>query len=173
MDESIERMSEHELMLAGLPYRCDCNELESMREKARRLTAELNGGGRAADVVLRELFASFGEGGRIEPPFRCDYGCHTSTGKNFYANYDCIVLDCAEVSIGDDVMLGPRVTICTATHPIGDGVWIGASAIVSPSVSIGARSVIGSGSVVTKDIPADVVAAGNSCRVIRRIEEDA
>ena len=190
MDESIERMSERERMLAGQPYRCDCDELESMRAKARRLTEELNSGARPADAVLREIFARFGEGGRIEPPFRCDYGCHTSIGKNFYANYDCIVLDCAKVHIGDNVMLGPRVTICTATHPIcaeerrsalemalpveiDDGVWIGAGAIVNPGVSIGARSVIGSGSVVTKDIPADVVAAGNPCRVIRHIEENA
>ena len=134
---------------------------------------------------------SAGEGSYIEPPFHCDYGSNIHVGKNFYANFDCIILDPARVTIGDDVMLAPRVGIYTATHPIdpavrnegleyalpvtiGDNVWIGAHAVVNPGVSIGSNTVIGSGSVVTRDVPEGVVAAGNSCRVIRAItEEDA
>ncbi len=124
----------------------------------------------------------------IEPTFRCDYGRNIHIGDNFFANFDCIILDVCTVTIGSDVLFGPRVCLYTAAHPldaevrrsgleygqpihIGDTVWIGGNAVINPGVSIGARSIIGSGSVVTKDIPPDVVAAGNPCRVIRAIND--
>ena len=122
----------------------------------------------------------------IEPPFRCDYGFHIFLGSGFYANYDCIILDVCPVTIGERVLLGPRVGIYTAAHPldaavratgaeygapvtIGDDVWVGGNAVICPGVTIGTGSVIGAGSVVTRDIPPGVVAAGNPCRVLRPI----
>lgn len=193
--ESTSRRTNRELMLSGELYRADCDELIEMRARARRLTRELNehglpgmaDDGRPQREILDELFASVGDNPYIEPPFRCDYGSHISIGNNFYANYDCIMLDCAPIHIGDDVMLGPRVIICTAAHPvdpklrnsglefaksvrIGNGTWIGAGAIINPGVTIGEHVVIGSGSVVTRDLPDDVVAVGNPCRIIRSID---
>lgn len=125
----------------------------------------------------------------FEPPFHCEYGSHIKVGKNFYANAYCIMLDVARITIGDDVLFGPSVSLYTAGHPlhpqsrksgyeygipitIGDRVWIGGSCVVMPGVSIGSDTVIGAGSVVTKDIPAGVIAAGNPCRVIRKITEE-
>jgi maltose O-acetyltransferase len=124
----------------------------------------------------------------IEPPFYCDYGSNITLGDKVYFNFNCIILDIAPVVIGSGVMFGPAVQIYTATHPlnaaernsglefglpisIGDDVWVGGGAIICPGVKIGARSVIGAGSVVTKDIPEDVLAVGNPCRVIRAIEK--
>ena len=139
--------------------------------------------------MLGEMFAECGEGTYIEPPFHCDYGCNTRVGKNFYCNYDCVFLDCGNITIGDNVMLGPKVALYAVNHPIdpvvrgthydypepitiGSNVWIGGSAVVCPGVTIGDNTVIGAGSVVTKDIPANVVAAGNPCRVIRPITQE-
>ena len=127
------------------------------------------------------------EGLNIEAPFRCDYGPNIHLGRNFYANFNFSVLDEADVTIGDHVFIGPNVGIYTAIHPldpktrrtglegaepvrIGDDVWIGGGAQILPGVTIGSRSVIGAGSVVTRDIPDDVVAAGNPCRVIRSLK---
>ena len=194
-NEGASHRTNRELMLSGELYRAACEELAEMRSRARRLTRELNeydllgmaGKRRTQREILDELFASVGDNPYIEPPFRCDYGSHISIGNNFYANYDCIMLDCAPIEIGDDVMLGPRVIICTAAHPvdsklrnsglefanpvrIGSGTWIGAGVIINPGVAIGERVVIGSGSVVTRDIPDDVVAVGNPCRVVRSID---
>lgn len=124
----------------------------------------------------------------INPPFYCDYGTHIETGKNFFANYNCTIIDVAKVIIGDNCMLAPNVAIYTAGHPvhpvsrnslyeygisvtIGDNVWIGGNTVILPGVHIGSNTVIGAGSVVTKDIPDWVVAAGNPCRVIRQITE--
>jgi maltose O-acetyltransferase len=124
----------------------------------------------------------------IEPPFHCDYGCNIEIGENFYANYNLVILDCAKVTIGDNVLIGPNVGIYTAGHPlhfelrkeelefaspitIEDNVWIGGNVVLNPGVTIGRNSVIGSGSVVTKDTLANVVAAGNPCRVIREITD--
>lgn len=124
----------------------------------------------------------------LEPPFRCDYGSNIKVGKNFYTNFNCVILDVNTVTIGDNVLFAPNVQIYTAGHPldvkgrvedaiefgypitIGDNVWLGGGVIVCPGVNIGENTVIGAGSVVTKDIPANVVAAGNPCRVIRAIE---
>lgn len=129
-----------------------------------------------------------GEKVSIMPPFYCDYGSHIHVGKNFFANYNCTILDVAKVKIGDNVMFAPNVSIYTAGHPlhpvsrnsgfeygiavtIGDNVWIGGNVVITPGVTIGDNVVIGAGSVVTKDIPANVVAAGNPCRVIREISD--
>jgi maltose O-acetyltransferase len=139
--------------------------------------------------ILRKLFGKPGNSFWIEQPFRCDYGYTISIGENFYANYNCIILDSAPVTIGNNVMFGPNVGIYTAGHPlhveprirgveygisitIGDNVWIGAGAIILPGVTIGSNSVIGAGSVVTKDVPSGVLAAGNPCKVLRTILEE-
>jgi maltose O-acetyltransferase len=183
-------MTEREKMLAGELYTASDSELASLRQKARKLTRLYNN--TAEDElpqrteILAELFGSIGENAFIEPPFRCDYGVNISVGKNFYANFDCIILDVCRVTIGDNVKLGPRVCIYTAAHPIdaqtrnsllefgkpiaiGSNVWIGGNAVILPGVTIGDNVVIGAGSVVAKDIPANAVAVGNPCRVVRRI----
>ena len=147
---------------------------------------------------MHEILGTCGEDAYMEPDIRFDYGCNTHTGKNFYANYNCVILDVAEVRIGDDVMFGPNVTIATPVHPllarerkmrtradgskydleyakpitIEDGVWLAAGVTVTGGVTIGAGAVIGAGSVVTRDIPAGVVAAGVPCRVIRKLSEE-
>jgi maltose O-acetyltransferase len=136
--------------------------------------------------LIRELIPASGKGVWIEPPFFCDYGRNITLGDKVFFNFNCVVLDVAPVRIGSRVLVGPAVQIYAATHPlraverrtglelgapveIGDDVWIGGGAIVCPGVRIGARSVIGAGSVVTRDIPEDVFAAGNPCRVVRAI----
>lgn len=138
--------------------------------------------------IAKELLGK-SEGAFINPPFYCDYGTHIEVGRNFFANYNCCILDVAKVRIGDNCQLAPNVAIYTAGHPvhpdtrntgyefgisvtIGDNVWIGGNSVVCPGVHIGDNVVIGAGSVVTKDIPDNVIAAGNPCRVIREITED-
>lgn len=138
--------------------------------------------------LLTELLGSCGEYCWFEPPIHFDYGCNTYVGEHFYANFDCIILDVNKVTIGDNVMFGPRVNVFTAGHPIdpairaelleygypiiiGNNVWVGGNTTINPGVTIGDNVVIGSGSVVTKDIPSNVVAAGNPCRVIREITD--
>lgn len=139
--------------------------------------------------LLKEMLGSVGEGCYIEPPFHANWGGkHVYMGKNVYANFNLTLVDDGNIYIGDYVMFGPNVTIATAGHPvephlrrralqynadihIGNNVWIGAAAIILPGVSIGDHSVIGAGSVVTKDIPEGVVAVGNPCRVLRKIDE--
>ena len=140
------------------------------------------------DGIIRKVFAKVGENCYIEPPFRANWGCNMHVGNNFYANFNLTVVDDADIFIGDDVMIAPNVVIATGTHPvcpelralvyqynlpvhIGSRVWIGAGSIILPGVTIGDGSVIGAGSVVTKDIPAGVVAVGNPCRVMRKISE--
>lgn len=186
--------TEKERMVAGRTYRSGDPELVAERAAAKRLVHEYNSThpddeGRR-DQLLRTLLGSVGDHVWIEPPFRCDYGSQITVGRGVYANYDLVVLDCAPVTIGDLVLFGPRVTIATASHPVDheqrvvdlyeyarpvtieDGAWLGAHVVVAPGVTIGARSVVGAGSVVTRDIPRDVVAAGNPCRVLRPITED-
>ena len=183
--------TEREKMLSGQIYRALAPELSAARRRARDLLHQLNHS-REEEVDLRrrilaELIGTMGSGTWIEPPFYCDYGTNIALGNVVYFNFNCVVLDCAPVTIGDHVMFGPNVQIYTATHPmnaarrrvgeeyalpikIGDDVWVGGSAIICPGVSIGARSVIGAGSVVTRDVPEGVFAAGNPCRVIREVE---
>lgn len=173
-----------------LPYISDESVFEEQKN-ARRILQRLNTIDRSdfdgiAEIV-RELLGK-SDGAFINPPFFCDYGKHIEVGKNFFANYNCTILDVARVKIGDNCMLAPNVAIYTAGHPvhpdtrntmyeygievtIGDNVWIGGNTVVCPGVKIGSNSVIGAGSVVTKDIPEWSVAAGNPCRVIRKITE--
>ena len=137
--------------------------------------------------IVKELLGKSDEA-FINPPFYCDYGSHIEVGKNFFANYNCTILDVAKVKIGDNCQMAPNVAIYTAGHPlhpvsrnsmyeygisvtIGDNVWIGGNSVIMPGVHIGSNTVIGAGSVVTKDIPDWVVAVGNPCRVIRQITE--
>lgn len=139
--------------------------------------------------LLREILGSVGKNANILPPFHCDYGYNIKVGDNFYANYNFIVLDVAPVTIGNNVFIAPNVAIYTAGHPIhykarnsmyeygipieiGDNCWIGGNTVICPGVKIGSGSVIGAGSVVVKDVPDNVVAAGNPCRVIRGITDE-
>lgn len=138
--------------------------------------------------IIKELFAEVGDNCYLEQPFRANWGCNIHVGKNFYANFNATFVDDADIFIGDYVMLAPNVILATAGHPIcpelreapyqfnmpihiGNRVWIGAGAIVMPGVTIGDDTVIGAGSVVTKDIPSGVVAVGNPCKVMRKISE--
>lgn len=183
-------MTEREKMLSGELYNGADEELAAARRRARLLMRQFNDAPVENDderrAILRKLFNSCSETLHIEPPFRCDYGSNIRVGERFYANFGVVILDCAQVTIGDDVKLAPNVQIYTAHHPlnaqtrrtwlelaspitIGNNVWIGGGAIILPNVSIGDNSVIGAGSVVTKDIPTNVVAAGNPCRVLRTL----
>lgn len=175
----------------GLAYIADESIFPEMT-KCRSLLQKLNHSDwtnfqEIADIVKELLGKS--ENAFINPPFFCDYGSHIETGKNFFANYNCTIIDVAKVSIGDNCLFGPNVSIYTAGHPIypttrnssyeygkeitiGDNVWIGGSSVICPGVHIGNNVVIGAGSVVTKDIPDWSVAAGNPCKVIRMITED-
>ena len=186
-------MREKEKMLSGNLYMANDEELKRDNKKSRMLTRLFNNSTEEQvpyrKELLKELFEKTGENLYIEPPFRCDYGCNISIGDNFYANYDCIIVDVCKVEIGKNVLFGPRVSIYTAGHPIdaevrntglefgksvkiGDNVWIGGSTVINPGVTIGNNVVIGSGSVVTKDIPDNVVAVGNPCKVLRTITEE-
>jgi len=179
----------HERMLSGEPYNPSDRELVQARENARALCLELNDCSETernrVTKILQKLFHSSGKGTWIRAPFFCDYGENISLGDKVYINFNCVILDVCKVVIGDYSLLGPGVHIYTASHPlsaelrrksefgkpvtIGADVWIGGGAIICPGVTIGARSVIGAGSVVTKNIPEDVLAAGNPCKVIRKI----
>ena len=187
-------MTNKELMLMGELYKLnDDKDLNEDFMRARRLTRLFNSMTEEQmeerKEIIKELFKSTGENVHVEQTFHCDYGCHISVGENFYANYDCIMVDVCEIIIGDNVLLAPRVGLYTAGHPIdaavrneglefgkpviiGDNVWIGGNAVINPGVTIGSGVVIGSGSVVTKDIPDHVVAVGNPCRVLRKINEE-
>ena len=140
------------------------------------------------EEIIRKVFAEVGVNCYIEPPFHANWGCNVHVGDNFYANFNLTVVDDADIYIGSSVMIAPNVVIATGAHPIcpelreqvyqynlpvriGSRVWIGAGTIILPGVTIGDNSVIGAGSVVTKDIPAGVVAVGNPCRVLREINE--
>ena len=168
---------------------------ESVMEEqkvCRRILQRLNTADRsdfdAISRIVKELLGK-SEGAFINPPFYCDYGSPIEAGKNFFANYNCTIIDVAKVTIGDNCQMAPNVAIYTAGHPlhpvsrnsmyeygisvsIGDNVWIGGNTVILPGVHIGSNTVIGAGSVVTKDIPDWVVAAGNPCRVIKQITEE-
>lgn len=186
-------MNQKERMLAGLPYKAWLDGLaeERMENKKKIHAFNLLGPeeGKRMDELLRMILGKTGEHVYIEQPFHCDYGKNIEVGENFYANYNCTILDVGKVIIGDNVMLAPNVSIYTAGHPlhpdsrnsgyeygisitIGNNVWIGGNAVINPGVKIGNNVVIGAGSVVTKDIPDNMIAAGNPCRVIREISEE-
>ena len=181
-------MTEKEKMLAGQPYRSRDPELLATYRQARVLLAEMAATTHREDL-WRKLFGTVGEGLWVESPFFCDYGMNIHFGQNCFVNYNCVFIDDNRISIGDDVLIGPAVQLYTATHPlkpeerigpdgyvtlalpisIGNRAWIGGGAIVMPGVCIGAESTIAAGSVVTKDVPARCLAAGNPCRVIREL----
>jgi maltose O-acetyltransferase len=183
--------TEKQKMLSGELYNALDSQLVEERRRARDLIKNLNDSRDEEQEkrakIIKLLFASAGRDIWIEPPFYCDYGLNIFLGDNVFFNFNCVILDPAQVVIGDNVLFGPNVQIYTATHPlshterqrglelakpieIGADVWVGGSAIISPGVKIGSRSVIGAGSVVTKDIPPCVFSAGNPCRVIQEIE---
>jgi len=176
---------------AQLPYISDAAVMEEQKV-CRKILQRLNTADRSdfeeIARIVKELFGK-SEGAFVNPPFYCDYGSHIEVGKNFFANYNCMIIDVAKVKIGDNCQMAPNVAIYTAGHPvhpdsrntayeygievtIGDNVWIGGNTVIVPGVHIGSNTVIGAGSVVTKDIPDWVIAAGNPCRVIRRITEE-
>lgn len=175
---------------AELPYISDASVMEEQRVCCRILQ-RLNTVDRSEfeqiAAIVKELLPG-AENAMINPPFYCDYGTHISVGKNFFANYNCTIIDVAKVTIGDNCQFAPNVSIYTAGHPIhpavrntlyeygisvtvGDNVWIGGNSVILPGVHIGSNVVIGAGSVVTQDIPDWCLAAGNPCRVIRKITE--
>lgn len=184
-------MTNKERRDAQMAYISD-EEVMKEQQVCRRKLQKLNFMDRAdfegISEAVKDLLGK-SEGAFINPPFYCDYGTHIEVGKNFFANYNCTILDVAKVKIGDNCQIAPNVSIYTAGHPIhpvsrnslyefgkeitiGDNVWIGGNAIICPGVHIGDNVVIGAGSVVTKDIPDWAVAAGNPCRVIRMITEE-
>lgn len=175
---------------AGLAYQSDVSVMEE-QAVCRRILQKLNFMDRSdfegIAAVVKELLGK-SEGAFINPPFYCDYGKNIEVGKNFFANYNCTILDVAKVKIGDNCQMAPNVAIYTAGHPIhpdtrnslyeygkpvtlGDNVWIGGNTVICPGVQIGSNVVIGAGSVVTKDIPDWCIAAGNPCHVIRKITD--
>ena len=185
--------SEKEKMISGKPYKAFGDELLAERQYAKEMIFDFNSL-RPNQIderneILKRLLGKTKDKYFIEPPFRCDYGYNIEIGENFYSNYNLVILDCAPVKIGDNVLIGPNVSIYTAGHPlhyeirnqeyeyafpiiIGDNVWIGGNVVINPGVSIGENSVIGSGSVVTKDIPKNIIAIGNPCKVLRVITDD-
>jgi len=181
--------TEREKMLAGELYDALDPNLVAARNRARDLCQDLNasreGQTELRRSILREVFGSGGDTVWMQPPFFCDYGSNIFLGERVFFNFNCVVLDVCKVTIGDFTLFGPAVQIYTPMHPmdaalrrlqefgkpieIGSDVWVGGGAIICPGVRIGSKSVIGAGSVVTRDIPAGVFAAGNPCRVIREI----
>lgn len=182
--------SEKQKMLDGELYNAGDHELIQGREDARRLTRLYNQtietDYEVRTTILKELFGSTGEQFYIEPTFRCDYGYNIHIGENFYANFDCVILDVCKVRIGKNCFMAPGVHIYTAGHPIhplerisgiefgkpvtiGDNCWIGGRAVINPGVTIGDNVVVASGAVVTKDVPDNVIVGGNPARVIKEI----
>lgn len=183
-------MTHKERRDAGMAYISDESIFEE-QAVCRRILQRLNFMDRSdfdgLQEVVKELLGK-SEGAFINPPFYCDYGKHIEVGKNFFANYNCTLLDVAKIRIGDNCQMAPNVAVYTAGHPIhpvtrnseyeygkevtiGDNVWIGGNSVICPGVTIGSNVVIGAGSVVTRDIPDWCVAAGNPCKVIREITD--
>lgn len=177
---------------SGELYSCIDPELQQRQQECLEVLYDYNhsrpGETKRRVELLNKLLANMGENCYIEPPLHANWGCHTHLGNNVYANFNLTLVDDTDIYIGDSVMLGPNVVLATAGHPvdpelrrlvyqfnqpihIGNNVWLGAGVIVLPGVTIGDNSVVGAGSVVTKDIPANVVAVGNPCRILREINE--
>ncbi|MCI8482985.1 MAG: sugar O-acetyltransferase [Lachnospiraceae bacterium] len=186
-------MNQKERMLDGLPYKAWLDGLTEERNENKRRIYQYNQFSpdqrEEQEQMIRKILGKCGESIFIETPFHCDYGYNIEVGNNFYANYNLTILDVGKVIIGENVMIAPNVSIYTAGHPIhpdsrnsgyeygigvtiGDNVWIGGNCVINPGVHIGNCAVIGSGSVVTRDIPDYVIAVGNPCRVIRKITEE-
>ncbi len=186
-------MNQRERMLAGLPYKGSLDGLREERMETRLKIYDYNllrpNETEKIDELIRDILGKTDEKITVKQPFHCDYGKNIQVGNNFFANYNCTILDIGRVIIGENVRVAPNVSIYTAGHPIhplsrnsgyeygieviiGDNVWLGGSVVINPGVKIGNNVVIGSGSVVTKDIPDNVIAAGNPCKVIREITEE-
>ena len=186
-------MNHKERMLAGLPYKAWMDGLSEERLENKKRIYEYNSlppeAEEEQDRLIKRILGKTGENVRIEAPFHCDYGYNIEVGENFFANYNFTVLDIGKVRIGKNAQIAPNVSIYTAGHPlhpasrnsgyeygidvtVGDNVWIGGNAVILPGVTVGSNVVIGAGSVVTKDIPDNVLAAGNPCRVLRPITEE-
>ena len=182
--------NEKEKILSDKLLSASGKELGKERQWARTLIYFLNNHIEPENIddyweIVNNLFGKLGKGFWLEPPFYCDYGYNIEAGDNVFINYGCTLLDCAKITLGNNVLIGPHAGIYTAEHPIdpkqrrtcinsrpvviGDNVWIGAHAIINPGVSVGENSVIGYGSVVTKDIPSNVIAVGNPCKIIKNI----
>jgi maltose O-acetyltransferase len=185
-------MTEKEKMIRGELYDAADAELVELRKRARLLCREYNLSSAEEEEkrvgILKNLFGKIGGDIIIEPFFHCDYGSNIRVGKNFQANFNCVILDCADVDIGDDCLLAPNVGIYTATHPtdpvlrkngveyakpirIGDNCWLGAGSIINPGVTLGNNVVVASGAVVTKNFSDNVVVGGVPARIIGNIEE--
>lgn len=185
-------MGEKEKALAGMEFVRGNPELKKQRERAEALCFRLNNTPPEDSVTRNEILAMLikdqKEGCCIKSPFFCDYGDYITLGRNFFANYNCKLIDGGKITFGDDVLVGPDCTFATAQHAVdpqrrregwmqyrpitvGNNVWLGAGVLVCPGVTIGDNCVIGAGSVVVKDIPANTVAAGNPCKVIRHVNE--
>ncbi|MFO7960965.1 MAG: sugar O-acetyltransferase [Nitriliruptoraceae bacterium] len=192
LPERGETMSMLERMLAGELYHADDPELQARYARAQQVLAAFNATGPGDWVrrseLLHELLGAVGEGVVVQPSLRLDYGCNVRIGAGTFVNYDSVLLDVAPITIGEDCQIATRVQLLTATHPVdpvarragwesgapielGDNVWLGGGAIVLPGVTIGADTVVGAGAVVTRDLPAGVVAVGSPARVIREITE--
>ena len=195
-------MNERDKMIAGKVYDASADGLPELRAKAHRLCAEFNATLETQEdkrgEILRELLPNAVKGVYLQGPFYCDYGDNIKIGKNFYANFNFTVLDCCPVEIGDDVFIGPNVSLLTPVHPfrwqqrnarvkadgtvfdyeyakpikIGNNCWLAGNVTVIGGVTIGDGCVIGAGSVVTRDIPANSLAVGNPCRVLRQITDN-
>ena len=186
-------MNQKERMISGLPYKAWLDDLDKERDACKAQIYEFNllrpEEQKSIPERWKKLFGKTGKTIWIEPPFHCDYGWNIEAGENFFANYGLTILDVGKVTFGNNVMIAPNVSIYTAGHPIhpdsrnsgyeygipitvGNNVWIGGSVVILPGVTIGDNVVIGAGSVVTKDIPDNSVAAGNPCRVIRAITDE-
>lgn len=180
-------------MITGKPYKASDVQLVQERIRAKEILFAFNALApkevEQRNEILKTLLGRLGHQFHIEAPFRCDYGYNIELGENFYSNYNLTILDCARVRIGNNALIGPNVSIYTAGHPlhyelrnldyeyafpvtIGHNVWIGGNVVINPGVSIGHNSVIGSGSVVTKDLPDQVIAVGNPCKVLRKITDE-
>ena len=186
-------MTEKEKALAGLEFMRGGKELREQRNAAELLCFQLNttppNETEKREAILRQLLPNAAEGLYIKSPFICEYGEYIFFGKNFFANYNCKIMDGGKITFGDNVLLGPDCTFVTCVHPtdperrlagyqqfrpitVGNNVWFGAGVTVCPGVTIGDDCVIGAGSVVVKDIPSGCVAVGNPCRVISKVTDE-
>jgi maltose O-acetyltransferase len=185
-------MTEKEKCEKGLLYDANYDqELINERMAVKDLCLEYNqlknSDAEGRGILIRKILGKAKENICIEPSFWCDYGYNIEVGDNFYSNHNLVILDCAKVTFGNYVFIGPNCSFYTASHPldvkqrnqglesahpitVGDNVWFGGNVVVLPGVTIGNNSVIGAGSVVTKDIPDNVVAVGNPCRIIKNID---
>lgn len=186
LKETLQRMSD------GRVYYCNSEELMQKQLECMENIYDYNATRPSEQEkrasLLKKIFAEIGEDGYVEPPLRANWGINTHIGNHFYSNFNLTLVDDTDIYIGDNVLIGPNVVLATANHParpdirrkaaqynlpihIGNNVWLGAGVIVVPGVSIGDNTVVGAGSIVTKDLPADCVAFGNPCRVHRKISE--